>query len=118
MAGPAVDVNRMKRTRGYSGDCYDITILMAETADHEEPDGGRRYTKMFGACGRWRRGWIRWGNAALWFVDVEFTHASAQGAAVEPQDFGRTVFTADLPLSQFKNPKNMIFFNRCQSFGV
>jgi hypothetical protein len=50
-----------------------------------------------------------WGEN-LWFSDVKFTHTSAQGAAVEPKDFSRTVLSADFPPGLLKHPNNVVTF--------
>jgi len=49
-------------------------------------------------------------------MDVKFTHTSAQGAAVEPKNFSRTVFSAFFPLGPLKHPNNLVKLNRFQSF--
>jgi len=43
----------------------------------------------------------------LWLSDIEFAHAGAQGAAVEPKGFSRAVLAADLPMGLFENPDNV-----------
>jgi hypothetical protein len=52
----------------------------------------------------------------LRFSDVEFTHTGPQGAAVEPEDFRRAVFSADLPLGLFKCLYNIVPLNFFQGF--
>jgi hypothetical protein len=59
--------------------------------------------------------WLHW-DENLWFSDVKFTHTSAQGAAVEPKNFSRTVFSAYFPLGPLKHPNNLVKLNRFQSF--
>jgi len=48
----------------------------------------------------------------LWFSDVKFTHTSAQGAAVEPKDFSRTVFFTDFRKWGLGHPKYLIIYKK------
>ena len=47
-------------------------------------------------------------SACLWLVDAQFSHAGAQGAAVESKDFWGSVFATDLPMGLLKYPDNIV----------
>ena len=49
-----------------------------------------------------------WKGMVLWFSDIELTHAGAQGASFEPEDFSRAVLSAYFPLGLLKHPNNMV----------
>jgi hypothetical protein len=50
------------------------------------------------------------------FLDAQLTLTRTQGAAVEPKDFSRAVFSADFPMGLFKCLDNMVTLNRFQGF--
>ena len=50
------------------------------------------------------------------FLNTLFTYSGTQRAAVKSKNFSRTVFTAYLPVGLFKNPENMLPFDRLQRF--
>jgi hypothetical protein len=53
----------------------------------------------------------------LWFLDIELTHAAAQGASLEPEDFSRTVLSAYFPMGLLKHPNNMVSIDRFHEFN-
>ena len=55
-------------------------------------------------------------SQALWLEDTEFSHSGAQSAAVEPKDLGRSVFSADLPLSLIEDSHNVFPLKHFERF--
>ena len=49
-------------------------------------------------------------------VDIQFSDAGAQRAAVEPEDFGSPVFATHFPIGLLEYPDNVVAFNRFQRF--
>ena len=83
---------------------------------------GRRIQRWAKAEARTgRRGWVcrpparrRRAGRLSGFADIELGHAGAQGAPVEPQDFGGAVLAADFPAGLFQHPKDVVSLNRFQ----
>ena len=50
------------------------------------------------------------------FNDAQFSHAGAQGAAIEPEDLCSPVFPAHLPLGLLKYPENIVTLDLIQRF--
>jgi hypothetical protein len=51
-----------------------------------------------------------------WLAYTEFSHSGPQRAAVEPEDLGRSAFSADLPLGLLEDSHNMCAFNSFECF--
>ena len=49
-------------------------------------------------------------------VDIQFSDAGAQRAAVESEDFGSPVFATHFPIGLLKYPGNVVALNCCQRF--
>lgn len=56
------------------------------------------------------------GPTGLGLVDIQFSDAGAQRAAVESEDFGSPVFATHFPIGLLKYPHNVVAFNRFQRF--
>ena len=55
-------------------------------------------------------------TCCLWLTDTQFPHTGAQRAAVEPKDFGGSVFATHSPIGLLKYSDNMVALNLFQSF--
>ena len=49
-------------------------------------------------------------------VDIQFSDAGAQGAAVESEDFGSPVFATHFPIGLLKYPDHMVALDLFQRF--
>ena len=52
----------------------------------------------------------------LRLVDIQFSEAGAQRAAIESEDFGSPVFATHFPIGMLKYPGNVVALNCCQRF--
>jgi hypothetical protein len=52
----------------------------------------------------------------LRLLNTQFSYAGAQGAAVEPQNFGSPIFATHFPIGLLKYPDHMVAFDFFQRF--